>query len=981
MKLKIAALLTALFVAFPLSLINIGAAGALIEEGFEVPASGWAGGVISPAAAYRGKAGCSVNNPGIILDEFSAHFLDYKKGIWLAAGEVYRASLWVKAASGAEEGPFSASALAHGASKTVNFAIRGASLGGWQRAEALFTVQEAGDYVFRASLYGADEAAVFYVDDIKLESTGMRVLKSRIDGRQNVLIPELGAAVYEYELIALDGAGNRIENVSGELYAVGDLPGGVSFEAGRLRVSNEVVPGAMLRLRGGAIGAAPAAEITVYFDKNHIVNGGFEDMPLYRGWERGGFDIEGEAGKRVALLKSANEGGAWVSNIKADGAITLFAGKMYVLRARVRSLEEYPTRDISVVSEINEAESLLNFSVSNIGGEEWTQIVAAVRVSFDGNYQLRIEVASPDKRPIYIDNLSLTQEELRPALISVRAPGQIAVPKAEMTLPASYVVRNQEGGQVLGESVSAEILPSGRGIRFDGETGRILVSPSVVTGMYRLVVTSETEPDVSGAQTIIVAEEAVGDGGFETKAPGYMWATGSPSVFGIVGGIGSVTPPEGAKMGRLDLNGSVSVLLNDSYMRYDEDGFYIFEAKFYKARPDVDTTITVILQNTDGAVFEDNVIISQFELGGGWHSVRQAFFVPNPLTGRLMVAFNTPEEHSEQIIYLDDIEISAAGVFVKDVSIFGTPYVDRTLTGRYTFESNFGGVDASKIVWLISPHENGAYLPIVGQNARMLELTADMLGKYIKFGVTPASFAEGITGERVLSAPVKVVAAPQEGSWPKEPDIKPSEPPVIIIPAPGGDVSPVKLAGAVPWYGFVDMAGHWAGDDVSLMAGAGIVEGRGAGLFSPQDEVTRAEFSAFIVRGLGLAPSAYRGIFSDVFPGEWFAGVVQTVVDFEIAAGMGEGVFSPNTPITREQIALMCARAAKRAGREFAAGKAASFADSDKISPWAADAISRAAGAGIILGDEKGFFEPGRNATRAEAAAIIKRMLMSFEAI
>ena len=53
------------------------------------------------------------------------------------------------------------------------------------------------------------------------------------------------------------------------------------------------------------------------------------------------------------------------------------------------------------------------------------------------------------------------------------------------------------------------------------------------------------------------------------------------------------------------------------------------------------------------------------------------------------------------------------------------------------------------------------------------------------------------------------------------------------------------------------------------------------------------------------------------------------------------------------------------------------FADSDKVSPYAADALSWASASGLINGRPDGCLDPQGGATRAETAA----MLMRFEAV
>ncbi|MDR7551281.1 MAG: S-layer homology domain-containing protein, partial [Armatimonadota bacterium] len=100
-----------------------------------------------------------------------------------------------------------------------------------------------------------------------------------------------------------------------------------------------------------------------------------------------------------------------------------------------------------------------------------------------------------------------------------------------------------------------------------------------------------------------------------------------------------------------------------------------------------------------------------------------------------------------------------------------------------------------------------------------------------------------------------------------------------------------------------------------------------------------------------------------------------------VVTGMGDGTFRPNDRITREQMAVMVARALRSAGKSTAADRVdrilAGFSDKSRISGWARDGVAAAADAGIVKGRDGGAFAPADNATRAEAAAMLKRYLGS----
>lgn len=127
---------------------------------------------------------------------------------------------------------------------------------------------------------------------------------------------------------------------------------------------------------------------------------------------------------------------------------------------------------------------------------------------------------------------------------------------------------------------------------------------------------------------------------------------------------------------------------------------------------------------------------------------------------------------------------------------------------------------------------------------------------------------------------------------------------------------------------------------IEALAARSIIDGKGDGLFHPEDSMTRAEFAAIVVRGLGLPPKA-GGDFSDVKGGDWFAPYVGTASAYHIIEGVGDGRFNPGGTITKQEAAVMVARAAKLCGMdtELDAGAIrdvlSQFADYLKADKWA----------------------------------------------
>ncbi len=180
---------------------------------------------------------------------------------------------------------------------------------------------------------------------------------------------------------------------------------------------------------------------------------------------------------------------------------------------------------------------------------------------------------------------------------------------------------------------------------------------------------------------------------------------------------------------------------------------------------------------------------------------------------------------------------------------------------------------------------------------------------------------------------------------------------------------------------FTDTGKHWAGSDINMMTAKNITAGTSATKYEPEKPVTRAEFAMFIVRGLGLSGDKAEGAkFKDVSTSSAMAAYIGAASKAGIVKGHTDGTFKPNNYVTREEMAAMIIRAAAVAGVQVELkGSAASYftpyRDRASIANWAQDALAKSVDAGIITGLTKTTMGPKGNATRAQAAIMIKRLL------
>ncbi|WP_271754514.1 S-layer homology domain-containing protein [Cohnella sp. JJ-181] len=185
---------------------------------------------------------------------------------------------------------------------------------------------------------------------------------------------------------------------------------------------------------------------------------------------------------------------------------------------------------------------------------------------------------------------------------------------------------------------------------------------------------------------------------------------------------------------------------------------------------------------------------------------------------------------------------------------------------------------------------------------------------------------------------------------------------------------------------FSDLSTHWAKADVELLASKLVVNGVSDAKFAPNNNITRAEFAALLVRALGLTPDAPGAAgFKDIASGSWYAGAVGAAAKAKLVEGFEGGVFKPGDTITREQMAVMIARAVAYAQGSAAAASAeaslAGFKDQAAIGSWARASVAQAVDAGIITGMTSDTFAPSAKASRAQAAVMLKRFMQHADLI
>ncbi|RPK30642.1 hypothetical protein EDO6_01269 [Paenibacillus xylanexedens] len=180
---------------------------------------------------------------------------------------------------------------------------------------------------------------------------------------------------------------------------------------------------------------------------------------------------------------------------------------------------------------------------------------------------------------------------------------------------------------------------------------------------------------------------------------------------------------------------------------------------------------------------------------------------------------------------------------------------------------------------------------------------------------------------------------------------------------------------------FSDVSSHWSRDDVQDLASRLIVQGTGENVFAPDRSITRAEFTAVLLRGLGLhAPrSTEAASFTDVKTGSWYEDEVQTAVSYGLISGYADDSFRPNSEISRAEALTIVSRAMKLVGLAQADASEttsllSTYSDSAKVQAWAAEPVASAIKQELVQGAD-GKLMSDADISRAQTAAIVKRLL------
>lgn len=166
-------------------------------------------------------------------------------------------------------------------------------------------------------------------------------------------------------------------------------------------------------------------------------------------------------------------------------------------------------------------------------------------------------------------------------------------------------------------------------------------------------------------------------------------------------------------------------------------------------------------------------------------------------------------------------------------------------------------------------------------------------------------------------------------------------------------------------------AAHWADAYGQKLVEWGVMRGDISGNLNLDRAITRAELVTMINRAYGYTRKAGTP-FTDVPSSKWYADDIDIAYNAGYFKGVSSTAASPETSVTREQAAVFLAR---NLMLQETVGETLGFSDTRTLNEWSRGLIGAAVKEGVLNGYTDGSFQPARNITRGEMAAMLVRAI------
>jgi len=171
----------------------------------------------------------------------------------------------------------------------------------------------------------------------------------------------------------------------------------------------------------------------------------------------------------------------------------------------------------------------------------------------------------------------------------------------------------------------------------------------------------------------------------------------------------------------------------------------------------------------------------------------------------------------------------------------------------------------------------------------------------------------------------------------------------------------------------------WAKKPIEVLASKGILKGTLENEYTPQTNITRADFLYFLVRALGV-DAKIDGNFDDISTDAYYYKEIGIARKLGITTGTGNNKFSPDANITRQDMMVLTERALrmlKMLKQQGTASDIDAFTDKSLVAPYAVNGVASVVKEGLIVGSGDKV-NPLGNTTRAEAAVFLYRIYNKY---
>ncbi|MGI8936237.1 MAG: S-layer homology domain-containing protein [Phormidesmis sp.] len=175
---------------------------------------------------------------------------------------------------------------------------------------------------------------------------------------------------------------------------------------------------------------------------------------------------------------------------------------------------------------------------------------------------------------------------------------------------------------------------------------------------------------------------------------------------------------------------------------------------------------------------------------------------------------------------------------------------------------------------------------------------------------------------------------------------------------------------------------YWAKPHIDALSSRGLTAGFEDGLFRPDQPVTRAQIANIVAKAFDLVENKETLAFSDVGNDYWARGPIEEVVKGGFMTGFPDNTFAPDAPVTRAQALTTLVSGL---GLEAPANVQASldrYADANSIPNWANEKMAAATAGNLVINYPNiDRLNPNQPTTRAELSALVYQALVQAGAV